>query len=247
MRWMVVALALAATPALGDDAQERGEAILDIEAQATEAALARKARTEARLAEEGVPVNANLPAIEDETQAAIRDHEAVVRRALALLGVAQYGATGDFEGATGLLDRFGLTPDDLTPAERAFIASDAPSEMERLQFSWRFEAAWALLWALGLHDELGKPVAPMDLDRLSVVVGEDVRSLVAKTELRPAAELLDAADAIYRYRWALQDARIGDRAPPAGLDPSVAVERHVALNWLIGYLGQDWDAVTPDT
>jgi hypothetical protein len=70
---------------------------------------------------------------------------------------------------------------------------------------------------------------------------------MAKTTLRPIEDILDQADLIYRYRWALVDARVNDSEPPAGLDPGVALERHRALNWLIGYLGQDWDDVTTDT
>jgi len=36
-------------------------------------------------------------------------------------------------------------------------------------------------------------------------------------------------------------------AVPHGVDCEMVVERHHALNWLIGYQGQDWDDVSTDT
>ena len=32
-----------------------------------------------------------------------------------------------------------------------------------------------------------------------------------------------------------------------GLNRGVVMERHYALNWLIGYAGRDWDEVSTDT
>jgi len=65
--------------------------------------------------------------------------------------------------------------------------------------------------------------------------------------LRSQPEILDQADLIYRYHWAVVDARINNKPAPAGLDPGVAMERHYALNWLVGYMDQDWDDISTDT
>ena len=64
---------------------------------------------------------------------------------------------------------------------------------------------------------------------------------------RSPGELLDQADLIYRIRWALVEAGLHQQEPPAGLDGDVAMERHIALNWLIGYGGEDWDSIRIDT
>jgi len=32
-----------------------------------------------------------------------------------------------------------------------------------------------------------------------------------------------------------------------GVDAGIVIERHAALNWLIGYMGQSWDEITTDT
>ena len=50
-----------------------------------------------------------------------------------------------------------------------------------------------------------------------------------------------------RYDWAVVDARVKNKPCPVGLDPGVVQERHHALNWLIGYMDQEWDDVATDT
>jgi hypothetical protein len=70
---------------------------------------------------------------------------------------------------------------------------------------------------------------------------------IAEAKLRPFAQVLDQADLIYRYHWAVVDARIKNKPSPAGLEPGVVQERHHALNWLLGYMHQDWDEVSTDT
>src|SRR6266581_557483 len=54
----------------------------------------------------------------------------------------------------GLVSQYGLAS-YFTPKETAFIGSAAPSQGDRTQFSWRYEAAWVLLWALGYLEDLG--------------------------------------------------------------------------------------------
>jgi hypothetical protein len=48
-------------------------------------------------------------------------------------------------------------------------------------------------------------------------------------------------------RWATTEARIKGAAPPAGLEPSVVLERHYALNWLTRFEDEDWDDVETPT
>jgi hypothetical protein len=40
---------------------------------------------------------------------------------------------------------------------------------------------------------------------------------------------------------------MNNRAAPAELDEGIVMERHDALNWLIGSMNQEWDAVSTDT
>ena len=47
--------------------------------------------------------------------------------------------------------------------------------------------------------------------------------------------------------WAVVDARLRGQDAPSQIEAGIVYERHYALNWLIGYFGQDWDNVKTDT
>jgi len=229
------------------EAQTRKVRIGRTGAVATPAAKARKAGSERVLRAGGIPLNLKLPPIPDSSQTTGRTHREVVVRTLAILVTAVKGEGLPQETVNALIADFGIQ-DGLSPKEAAFIALPNPRTADKVQFAWRYEAAWVMLWALSSVDDLPPPKEIVDVRAIAEIVrGENVGTLLAKTSLRPMEEILDQADLIYRYRWALVDAGMNDRDPPAGLDPGVALERHRALNWLIGYLGQQWDDVTPDT
>jgi len=113
---------------------------------------------------------------------------------------------------------------------------------------WRVEAAWVLLWAVGYVKELGKPETVCEVGQaVAFIKQRNAAQFIADARLRPLAEILDEADLIYRYHWAVVDARVNGTEVPAGVDPGVIYERHYALNWLIGYMDQEWDDITTDT
>jgi uncharacterized protein DUF4272 len=225
---------------------QRKDQIQDIEKAATPAALARKRRSDELLRAEGVPVNEHLPAIEDETQVRRRERDEIAYRALALIVVSMRGGGLDETEVRQVVADFRLAK-HFTPAERAFMKNPQPSEQDRQQFSWRIEAAWVLLWSLGYVDELGKPTAECDVAAAVRTLGErDEKQFLAEAKLRPLAEIVEQADRIYRYHWAVVDESIGGK-PAGDLNVDVVMERHHALNWLIGYLGQEWDDVSTDT
>ena len=197
------------------------------------------------LAAEGIPINLHLPCIESEAEARVRNTSEVVGRLLALTAVAVKGEGLD----RASVDRFVRAHDIrrwLSAAELAFIKVPRPSAHDRLQFSWRYEAAWVLLWALRHVDgQLGPPRAICDVASLVRTV-RDTNDL-AVLGLRPANDILNEADLIYRCHWAVREAQLRGKPTPAGLEPGVTMERHHALNWLIGYCDADWDDVTTDT
>jgi hypothetical protein len=176
-----------------------------------------------------------------------RTKEEVARRAMALLVVASKGEGLRQEVLARVVDDYGVEP-DFSSEEAAFVGNPTPSDHDRIQFTWRFEAACTLLWALGYVDELEKPVETCDVERaVAVLMDRSRERFIAEAKLRPPAEILDQADLIYRYHWAVVDARLDGKPVPAGLDPDVVMERHHALNWLIGYMDQEWDDVSTDT
>ena len=210
-------------------------------------AIDRKLRSETILQAEGVPFLAWLPAIETTAEALKRSKEEVALRALCLIFVAAKGEGLEDEVVERVLRSYELRP-HLTPKELAFVLDNSPSQHDRVQFIWRYEAASTLLWALGFVAQLGKPVQPFDAEfAVSTMTGTTTSQFIKDSELRPIADILDQADLIYRYHWAVRNARLKGQQIPADLHPDVTEERHYALNWLIGYLEQAWDDVSTDT
>lgn len=210
-------------------------------------AIDRKLRSERTLRSEGVPFLATLPVIETTAEALQRSKEEVALRTLCLLLVAAKGEGLGQEVVEGVLEFHGLRP-HLTPKELAFVLDNSPSQHDRVQFTWRHEAAWTLLWALGFVAQLSKPAQICDVEFAARTMTERTTAqFIEDSELRQIADILDQADLIYRYHWAVRNARRKGQLVPAALEPGVTEERHYALNWLIGYNEQAWDQVTTDT
>lgn len=210
-------------------------------------ATARKQRSMAILRSESVPVIDHLPVIETERESTRRTQSEVADRAIALQIVALKGE-GSPRSIVDKAMRELRAEGALSPEERVFVRKSAPTQQELVNFSWRYESLNVMLWALGVVDSLGRPDAMCDVSAMTqkiIDLGRD--GLRERTRLRPQAEILDAADLIYRYHWATTDARINGRPAPAGLDNGIVYERHYALNWLIGYMGQGWDDISTDT
>ena len=210
-------------------------------------ALDRRLRSERILLAEGVPFLAALPVIETAAEALKRSKEEVALRTLCLLFVAAKGEGLEEELAERLLESYELRP-HLTPEELVFVLDNSPSQHDRIQFTWRHEAAWTLLWALGFVAQLGKPSQICDVEFAARTMAERTTAqFIEDSELRPIADILDQADLIYRYHWAVRNAGMKGQQAPAARDPGVTLERHHALNWLIGYREQAWDHITTDT
>ena len=243
----VAAFALLATSmANAQSTQQRKQKIKEIEAQATALAIARKSRSDELLRKEGVPVSQSLPPIQDETQVKRRTAEEIAWRALALLAVSIKGNGLDEAKIQKLVEKYNLGS-RFTPDEQKFIRDPNPSEHDRSQYSWRYEAAWVLLWSMGYVDELGKPVSECDVDAaITMMLNRTSAQFIADAKLRPLDDIVEQADRIYRYHWAVVDARL-NKGKAGGLNPDVTVERHHALNWLIGYMNAEWDDVSTDT
>lgn len=210
-------------------------------------AEARKARSLEILKAENVPVIAHLPTIETAANSTRRTTEEVAVRAMALCVVAAKGEGLEQETVDRLINDFELT-NAFTPLEKKFLSASNPDEHTKTQFVWRYEDYWVLLWALGFVDELKRPDGICDVETAITFLRDNGREgFLKKAKLRSQGEILDAADLIYRYHWAVVDARINQRPAPAKLDGGVVMERHYVLNWLTSRGGQTWDDISTDT
>lgn len=208
--------------------------------------MERKRRSEALLLERHIPVNPYLPPLAEEHEIVLRTAAVVAERAVVLLAVAARGEGLERDGAIELIEARGLWR-AVTREEQTFLLTPDPTAQDTVQFIWRYESLWVLLWALGRID-LDFPQATCDVQRAaSLVLDAPFPDFVERAVLRTPAEILSETDFVYRCHWATAEARFRAQTLPGNLDPGVVFERHYALNWLIGYQDQAWDDVTTDT
>ena len=210
-------------------------------------AEARRFRSEAILRDAGVLEFACLPAIETADRIEPRSAIDIARRALCLLLVSARGSGLDVRTVRKLAAKHGTTG-YFTKDEQAFLDAKRPGAEIKADFSWRSEASWVLLWALGFVDQLGLPLEQMEPnDAIAIVEENQLEGLASSTSRRSMDEVLDQADLIYRCHWAVRHSEMTSADIGRQLDPGVTFERHYALNWLIRYEGQEWDEITTDT
>ncbi|MFL6659502.1 MAG: DUF4272 domain-containing protein [Massilia sp.] len=222
-----------------------GLAVADARMPYLPSALARKAATEAALAARGLNTPDTLPALVCEEELALRENDAVVERARALLLVAlraESVASGEPMPVATLLSKMPLADDALSAQEQIFLDQEAPSQNDCAQLIWRYESLYLLEWALGLVDVLPFPDAPVD-SATTVATLIEMRG----PRLRPATEILDALDLHYRLHWHVRQARLKQQGAVAGVDADVVMERHRALNWLVRFQHAGWDDVDTPT
>jgi len=134
-----------------------------------------------------------------------------------------------------------------TPKELAFVRNSNPTKRERFKFAWRYECLDVLLWALGYKKELPPPNVICDVKTdVSIIVNNKGDLLWRNSSPRTVDELLDMADYYYRLHWGATELRLQGKTNEA-VNEEIIMERHYALNWLIRYMGQEWDEVTTDT
>ncbi len=235
------------TDASSNDLGKRRQHIKHKDSKVSKEAQSRKERSIEILKNESVPYIDHLPVIEIEIESTRRTPKEVALRAIALCLVALKGEGLEQEMIEKLINQYDISS-EFTPKEKEFIENPNPSQHDRIQFAWRYECYWVMLWALGYIEKLDSPDKICDVQKAVLILKENGRNdFVKKAELRSQSEILNAADLIYRYHWAVVDAKTNDLGIPAGLESGVVMERHHALNWLIGYMDQDWDDISTDT
>jgi hypothetical protein len=141
------------------------------------------------------------------------------------------------------LERKGITP-ALTNAERQYLYSDSPTEQQDINATWLAECLCILLWSIGYIESV-----PTDSEKFSAADTFDfmpgyseisVDEFIDRAKLRPVDELYEMARDI---QWAHGKARSMNQQEVC----EILRERHLAINWVVGYCGLSWDMVTADT
>jgi hypothetical protein len=194
----------------------------------------------------GLPVLDNLPVVEDEKTAKLRTPEEIAKRCLATTICAVKGETKDQVRVDSLVKNYSAVT-YFSPKEQQFIRDLNPPQQNLVDFAWRYECVHVLLWAMLARESLSPPneICPV-VDDMNLIKKPAPVRFVSESKRRAPEEILDMADFYYRLHWAAIDLRL--KGKKSGLlNEEVIQERHRALNWLIGYLNQEWDDVTTDT
>ncbi len=218
------------------------------ETQFSDEQIARKKNSEEIAKHHAVPVNATLPYTEADDEVTLRSKDEIVDRALALCYVALKGEGLDQEYLDDFEKRYNVK-DKLSPEEKEFAFSSAPSQQQKTNAVWRYESLQVMLWALGYIDKLDYPDSICNVSQVVSVfrMHKGDQSFRRNVQLRTKKEILDQTDLIYRLDWAVVDARIKNKPAPGNLEAGVVYERHYSLNWLTNYMEQAWDEISTDT
>ena len=193
-----------------------------------------------------MPYLETLPVVEDEESIEPRSASEIARRCVAVAICAVKGESNDHVFVQELLDDYSARP-FLSAREQNFVADPDPDPQELIDAAWGYEVVHVLLWALGYVEELKPPDQICDVPtEIAIIRDRGVDGLIEHSNLRPLAEVLDQADLYYHLDWSAIESRLRGESHPQ-LHEGIIRERHRALNWLIRYLGQEWDDVTTDT
>ena len=195
-----------------------------------------------RAAKAGIVIPTALPLL--ETSLRVRSQGEAAARLFCLHAVVAASYGFDNVRALEWLRREGLDA-LLVDAELSFLQSGNGNPQV---FQTQVECMWALAWALSL-------VGQMDFwtdcdDRFvtlmpNLKVGERIAETQRKLRLRRDDDLVSACDLAYCLHWAVRQAALEGKQPPARLKAHVVVERRRALEWLLS--DERWDAVSLDT
>ena len=214
-------------------------------------AIERSKRSDIWLANRGIPTLASLPPVIGEHEVLLRSADDVAWRIQSLFIVAvraESVASKNPIPASRLKGKAPLAFEAMTPLETAFVHDDNPEHVSVMQFAWRYEALYALQWALSLHDELKFPDEICDVPLVAeTMLRSTSREMILDARLRSPQEILDALDLNGRMFWAARQARIDGNDPPASIDGDVLSERQHALNWLVRFGDAPWDEVDTPT
>ena len=191
--------------------------------------------------------NPNSLFVDPEAEVTTRTKDEVADRALAILYIGlkseglEKASLDEIDKKYGIMSR-------LSPEEKQYALAANPTEQQKVNANWRYEGLHVMLWALSLIDSLSYPDTVCDVAAdVKIIHDMTEAQFRQKAKLRTKKEILDQADQILRIDWACVDARANGRPYPAQLNNDVVQERHHSLNWLIKYMGQDWDNVGTDT
>jgi Domain of unknown function (DUF4272) len=211
---------------------------------------ARKADSMTILRRRRISVMPELPVIESAEETVLRTPSEVLQRIICITFAADFAWGYADENYFASIEKHQMRP-WFTEKEWTFINNPGNDESYKAPFSWRIEGAIVLAWALRKVPELSWPNTFGSASEVYPCIFEfekDPEGFSSGLSLIDKEIILDQSDLIYRLHWAVRDATLAGRPPPAKLQAGVVQERHHAINWLTCYgESAEWEDVSTDT
>lgn len=215
-------------------------------------ALKRKKRIEKRLLKLDVPVNPNLPIVEDSKNMQMRASTELVKRMMILNVTAAYASDPDSknniskEQVLSYLRDYELE-DSVTKSEWEFLNKKKYTVSDRAPLTWRFEAVNILAWTLGLINSMSKVSKSCDVMQLmKVVTKRSIEDILVDVKIVSTKEFLDMLDFLYRYSWASVQALLEKRNLSNNENSEIIYQRLYTLNWIVNP-DISWDDISVDS
>lgn len=207
----------------------------------------RKNKSEKRLMSLNIPINKHLPRIEIEDVVSLRTKEEIINRMIPLTIVAAKAMEAPSAKIEEFIERYNAH-ELFTEEEQKFIESKDLNQNEVIQYSWKLECIWLLLWSVNLVSDIDVPSTTCNAESVfEMVFRHSKQELLDQSTVRSISEILDNLDFVYRAHWAVREAQINHLEIPTPLDEGVVYERHYTLNWLVNYMEQEWEEVSTAT
>lgn len=204
----------------------------------------RKHQTESILKKKNIPFIDWLPLTEAEEDIEPRSIKDIGERILCLFCLAGTAFEKGDLSFIKYLKEYNLWK-SLTKEEKLYLSNPTYDTQAQLNATWRLEALYLLVWAVGFVPELPFPTEQASVNEFIDSLpssDESPEPFIKSLKLRPISEIMDASDLIYRLHWAVRQHRSS-----LDIDGSVIQERHHAINWLTNCDGEKWDWVATDT
>jgi hypothetical protein len=208
--------------------------------------LRRQEASNRKMARQGYRVFTGPLFTNEDGVAIIRSPEQAARRAMILWLLGCYADGSDRDEIRDSVTNCGLTP-HLSPNEAGYLTSPPRDPRADVDFKWRLEASWVLLWALRKLWWLNSPDRLCDCKRMVAILAplESEAGLSRRFSLRSKYTLLDKLDITLRQHWAARDDCIRGVHRISRVFGRVVYQRHYALLWLTS--NTPWDEIQTDT
>lgn len=205
-----------------------------------------KHKSEEEIKKFGVSINSNLPIVDYQ---GVRSSDEIIKRVTIMAGmvyIAHHAPTSNIKDWIQKQDLYQFVTDfekDVLEKNEKKITSK-----EILKLKWYVESLWALVWVLGINNniEVDKPVGDNLIQMVpDVKKKQDYSTLQSKILMRNEKEIYEQADLYYRLHWHCVDTRLKG-LEQSKFDERTITERRIALDWVVTP-DSEWNEVDLNT